>query len=520
MTDERGPRRPTIVPLTAEVSEELATQTMVANLEPLQVRIGLAWAQEYADEFCYDHGISQWLRWTGMRWEIDKREYAFNRMIHFTETLRVRDPRSYKAVGSAAFNRGSLEVAAASVLMARHADDFDTQDLLLGTPDGYVDLATGAILPPDPAKRITMLTACSPAPTAECPRFLAFLREAHEGQEEAIDWLQKVAGEALIGRQTGNHFVFFHGTGGNGKSVFTGIMLRILDEYATVAQAGTFTMPAGKAGYRGHLQVLARLRGKRLVVASEPDENEVWDMGRVKEWTGGNKITADMKYQAALTFDPKGLLVMEANHKLPVNTVDNALARRLRLLIWPHTFAGPGHEGKEKQDLKDDLVANEGPGILRWMIEGAMRVQAENLKSCAAVETASKDYLREQDVIRRFIDDCTEEDEHVQPGLNLRDAVAVYNEWALRNEAPARKNIGSLLHEKGLTITKSNTDRYIRQRSLTEEGRTLMGNILMRKIKDRDLTKTEARRWESELRSWKLHGDEKEFLDGMLGVEN
>lgn len=519
MTNETdGPRRPGFQLLNMN-NTEVAQAAGRANVDPLQEQVGRHFAREHDDRFCFDHGLSQWMVWNGTIWEKDEDRQSLDTMLQFTNRLRLLDPGPRKALATVGFNHACLEVASVDRAMARRHAAFNNAPYILATPDGYVDLRTGVVTPPDRSKLVTFRTSVGPQP-GDCPQWLKFLNEAHRGQEEIVDWLQKLCGEALLGLQTSHHFVFFYGTGGNGKTQFLEAVKHIMGGYSSQAQEKTFTQPEGKAFGGQHAQVLARLEGARLVVVSEPGEGEQWDMGRVKHWSGGGEITADMKFKDAQTFTPTGLLVLESNKKLKVDKVNNAVARRLRLVNWPHKFAGEGYDHLKIEDIWKRMVEAEGPQILAWMIKGAQRVLAEGLGSTPIITQASTAYLREQDIMGRFVEDCFEEDEHVQPGINLRDAVTVYNEWALRNEAPARKNLGSSLIECGLVVTKSNTDRYVRQRSLTEEGRALMSSVLSRRIKDKELTKAEARRWEPMLREWKLHGDEGEFLAGLLGEES
>lgn len=486
-------------------------------IEPLHTTIGRQWARENDDEFCFDHGWQVWMRWNGVIWEEDKTGTALDRMINFTSERRVAmPPRQGAPLGSLGFNRSCLDVAGVSRLMARDRSHFDADPYLIGVPDGYVDLRTGEVHPPDRTKMISMMATVTPA-EGDCPEWLAFLGQAHKGQEEVIGWLQKLCGEALLGMQTSHHFAFFFGLGGNGKSQFLIALTEIMGAYAAQAQEGTFTRPDGK-GYRGHAQVLAVLEGKRLVVVSEPDEGEVWDMGRIKQWAGGNSMTADLKFKAARTFTPVGLIVMESNKQLKIETVNNAVARRLRMLVWPHKFDGPGAtEGQVVEELGRKLLDKEGPQIFAWMIKGAMRVLEEGLGSTPIITQASNAYMKEQDHTQRFIEDCFVVNEHVVPGVDLQDASAIYGQWAHLNEAPPRKNIGGKLSDKGLVISKNHSRRYIRGMELSEEGMTLMSQVLSHRFNEDKLSKTDAARWSDVLRGWRLSGKEQERMSDLLG---
>jgi phage/plasmid-associated DNA primase len=209
---------------------------------------------------------------------------------------------------------------------------------------------------------------------------------------------------------------------------------------------------------------------------------------------------------------------MESNKQLKIETVNNAVARRLRMLVWPHKFDGPGAtEGEAIEELGRKLLQKEGPQIFAWMIRGAMRVLEEGLGSTPVITRASNAYMKEQDHDQRFIDDCLVANERVAPGVDLQDASAIYNQWAHLNEAPSRKNIGGKLKDKGLVITKNHSRRYIRGMELSEEGMTLMSQVLSYRFNEKTLSKTDARRWAEVLRGWQLSGADQERMADLIG---
>ncbi len=523
MTDEITPpatpvRRLSRVMIPPEEQARLlAEQAEDAGTDPLQTRMGWSFAQNYHERFCFDHGLEQWMVWNGSIWTVDTSGLPLYEMMQFGDRLIRVHPTARRQLSSVGFCRGALEAAAHDRRMARAHDEFDNAPSIIATPKGYIDLETGEVRQPDRSLNITRSTAISPEP-GPCPMWMNFLAAVHKGQEEIIDWLQKLCGEALLGRQTDHHFVFFYGDGGNGKSQFLETLSGIMGDYAAQAQAGTFTQPEGRSFGGQHEHVLAMLEGARLVLVSEPGDGEQWNMGRVKQWTGGGMITADLKYKAAQTFRPAGLLVLESNKALKVEVVNNAVARRLRYVVWPHKFAGTGYEHLKIDDLALKMLAEEGPQIFSWMIEGAQRVLREGLRTTPEIERTSASYLKEQDVDQRFIEDCLEVDEHVQPGVDLQDAVTVYNEWARNTEAPARKNIGTRMVSKGLEVSKSHPRRYIRKHSLSANGMAYMSAALMRRIRSKELTKTDAERWRKTLLEWDLKGDDGAYVNDLLGV--
>jgi putative DNA primase/helicase len=136
--------------------------------------------------------------------------------------------------------------------------------------------------------QITKSTAVAPADRGDCALWLKFLKEATDGFHELIRFLQQSCGYALTGVTKEHALVFVYGSGGNGKSVFLNVLTSILKDYAETASTDTFT--ASKSDK--HPTDIAKLRGARLVTASETEEGKAWAEARIKEMTAGGDISA------------------------------------------------------------------------------------------------------------------------------------------------------------------------------------------------------------------------------------
>ena len=94
--------------------------------------------------------------------------------------------------------------------------------------------------------------------------------------------------------------MFVYGDGGNGKGTFLNVATKIMGDYATTAAMETFT--ASK--YDHHPTELAKLRGARIVCASETEEGRAWAEARIKALTGGDRIAAKFMRQDFFEYDP------------------------------------------------------------------------------------------------------------------------------------------------------------------------------------------------------------------------
>jgi P4 family phage/plasmid primase-like protien len=340
----------------------------------------------------------RWLFWTGSRWQFDETLRALDhaRKVCRAAAAEITDPRAVKLARAVASAKAVAAVVGLARADRRHAatvEQFDADPWLLNTPGGIVDLRIGAILPHDPTRYMTKITAV--APGGECPLCRKFLNEITRGDAELQAFLRRVAGYALTGIIR-EHAVFFaYGTGGNGKGVFLNTLSLVFGDYAVVAPMTTFLASHTEQ----HPTDLAGLRGARLVTAQETEEGRRWAESKIKALTGGDPIAARFMRQDFFTFQPQFKLVIAGNHKPGLRGVDEAIRRRFHLIPFTVTFTKPDKELPEK-------LRSEWSGILQWAIEGCLEWQRVGLAPPAAVRAATDEYLASEDALTQWLGEC------------------------------------------------------------------------------------------------------------------
>lgn len=210
----------------------------------------VAFADAYADALCWQDDL-RWVAWDGTRWAPDAQAEATLCMMRFTDEMMARAKAGLDgapmgsaqareaeaalrwAVSCRSATRIGRTLRLAQALMKRHAlSDFDADPWLLNTPGGMVDLRTGRMRPHDPAALCTAITHLAPAPDADAPRYTQFLYRITGGDGELCDYLQRVAGMALVGEVYEEGITICHGPGGNGKSTLFGLWQDVLGDYA------------------------------------------------------------------------------------------------------------------------------------------------------------------------------------------------------------------------------------------------------------------------------------------------
>ena len=410
-------------------------------------------AQEFAnrhfDELRYVAQWSKWFVWDGLCWREDRKRRVFTRANKLCREIArsANKPGVAKTIASAKTRAAVVALAGEDPRLVAGVDQWDTDPWLLNTPDGVVDLRSGKLRPHNNTDYMTKMTAASPG--GECPRWKEFIRQVTNGNEELQHYLQRIAGYALTGITREQELFFFYGTGNNGKGVWVLVISGILNDYHVGSTIETFS--ASK--FDRHPTELAKLKGARLVTASETEEGRRWAEARIKELTGGDIINARFMRQDFFSFYPQFKLLFTGNHMPTLRVVNNAIVRRFNRIPFSVTIPADQINKNLAAELKQ-----EAPGILAWMIEGCLEWQKIGLCPPKVVTDATDSYLESQDVLGEWLEECCVRD--AQGWVSTRD---LFNLWKLWAEA-RQEHVGSVksfsarLEDRGL-IKSRNKDQ-------------------------------------------------------------
>jgi putative DNA primase/helicase len=382
--------------LIMSVAEKYTTRRIdpvVANDIVTENSPAALFVELHGNDLRYCHDTGAWFRWNSVRWRQDKVQTAFHWARELAHQLSDNQPEKLRYVtNKTSFASGVERFAKADPSVAVVVDYWDTDPWLLGTPGGTIDLRTGSLRESVRDDGITKSTLVTPSDDAGCPRWLQFLAETTGDDGELVRFLQQWCGYCLTGVTREHALVFVYGPGGNGKSVFVNVKMGVLGDYAVTGAMETFTTSTGER----HPTDLAMLRGARLVTASETEEGRAWAESRIKQLTGGDRISARFMRQDFFEFAPQFKLTVIGNHKPVLHNVDEAAKRRFNIV--PFVLA-PAVVDRE---LEQKLLA-EAPGILRWMIDGCLDWQRNGLIRPACVVEATDEYFSDQDVLAHWL---------------------------------------------------------------------------------------------------------------------
>ncbi|WP_336053846.1 DNA primase family protein [Streptomyces sp. CA2R101] len=399
-----GARRP-IPPAAGMLPDELTDR---ANAK--------LFARLYSDRFRHVEGLG-WYCWDQYRWKRTGGEKgAMWAAGDMAEQMPRTDPRGIfsdrdlaahrRRTQSTSGMKALLQQAQAAPGLSLDPDTLDGNIYALCTPGGVVDLKNGELRKPDPLSDMHSRATTVAPHDMPIPRWYSFLRDTFGDDDkgrETIAFLHLLLGYSVTGDVGAQVLPFLYGSGANGKSVLLEVMMQILGDYANAAPPG-FLMEKGK--FAEHSTELTELHGRRIVVCSELKPNDKFNEARVKLLTGGDTITARRMRQDFFTFTPTHKLWLLGNHRPEVGTGGYAFWRRMRLIPFERKVPN----ARKIDNLAQELVSDEGPGILHWLIQGTRQYLAtrDPLDGPASVRLATEAYEKTEDHIGRFITErCT-----------------------------------------------------------------------------------------------------------------
>ena len=294
---------------------------------------------------------------------------------------------------------------AAKPMLLHNIKEFDTQEFLLNTPTATYDLrlGIGGAHEHTPTDLITKITAVAPS-TDNMELWLGSVNNFFCGDAELIDYVQQTVGLAAIGKVYQEALIIAYGEGCNGKSTFWNAISKVLGSYS-----GSISADALTVGCKRNVKPeMAELKGKRLVIAAELEEGMRLNTSIVKQLCSTDEIAAEKKYKDPFKYEPTHSLVLYTNHLPRVGANDDGTWRRL--IVIP--FNAKIKRNSDIKNYADYLVKNAGGAILTWIIEGAMKAIANNLKLTPpqVVVEAIEQYRNNNDWLSIFIEDCCEVD--------------------------------------------------------------------------------------------------------------
>ena len=433
----------------------------------------------FGDRLKYVPELGIWMIWQDTCWELDggpliielgkacvrsiagegKSEQDHDKLTQLhAHAKRGEKPQAIKNM---------LEFAATVPVANTPARLLDADKLIVGVQNGFVDLASGSLLPPEDRPLVTMSLGTPWRPDAQCPKWIAFLTDLFGADPELPDFLRTAVGYSLYGGNPSSQMFILHGRGANGKSTFLRVLQALFGSYSKAVDGSLFMVnrDSGKGGPR---EDLIRLRGARLIVSAELAEGQMINEELVKRMTGDDTMVARAPYaKNSIEFIPKFTPWISTNDKPIVRGDGTAIWRRLVLV--PFTTEIPLE--KRNPHLGDQLI-EELPGILNWALAGFRTWnKAQRLELPPSIAGATAEYREEMDLLAEWLAACCEEQS--DNWLSIIDLYSSYSGWcafASENRPLDRRVFSRKLGTRGFKREKRSGTRGLLGLALSDEG--------------------------------------------------
>lgn len=360
----------------------------------------------------YNFDNKCWMIWNGRYWQYDN-----NNSVKIMAELVAEDIRSLgrktsdvefikiieRSVSYLLSKRGKENMLSeAQHLLPISESQLDTDDYLLNTASGVLDLRNGTIIKWD--KDLYMSKYIDIQLDKKVPeKFIKFMNDIYQGNAELIKYVTNIFAYCLTGDIGEQEMYFFVGEGANGKSVLFELMNRILQDYSRTASCDLLLDKAIQTNCKSEL---ALLKGVRCIFLTELDPNQKLKMSMIKNMTGGNEVVACFKYKNEFTYSPKYKIMLATNYMPHINEDDNASWRRVKKIDHLRVFS------KEEQDkrLIDKLYAERG-AILNLLFQLCPQVLRDGLKAPDCVEISVKSFRSSEDILSKWLEENTIETE-------------------------------------------------------------------------------------------------------------
>jgi putative DNA primase/helicase len=406
----------------------------------------------FDDELRFVPKWGKWLHWDNRRWAEDHRSIRATRLgRRFAKTLwselaeasqkysRKSDANElFKFVRDANERKGIdafVKLATTDERIEVDVAELNRNPYLLNLQNGTLDLQTGKFREHRQNDRITQLASVAYDQQAKCELWKTTLQTIFHGDDEIVAFVQRLLGYSISGLQSEHVLPIAYGSGCNGKSTVTNTILALLGDYGGLANEALLL-----GSKDAHPTEKAFLYQKRFVAISEPEQGSRLRESRVKELTGDGTITARRMHEDFWSFERTHTFWMSTNHLPRITGSDEGIWRRVKLIPFEvdlRTVTTP------VPDLDKRLVADEGPGILNWLIQGFLDWQAYGLQEPQKVKAAVSSYKSEEDELELFIAERC-----IVGGGCMVEAERIFNSYQAWGGKMSRNLFGRKLGEK------------------------------------------------------------------------
>tara|TARA_B100000214_G_scaffold375465_1_gene361949 strand:+ start:5975 stop:8710 length:2736 start_codon:yes stop_codon:yes gene_type:complete len=309
---------------------------------------------------------------------------------------------------------------------------YDLNDSIFrgGLPSDYVSLSTGIKFPIAPSDRPLEFSSLM-----DHVRGLDDYEELNEGLEDFLskvfpieevrEYTMRFLSSCLSGEIREEKFYFWTGSGGNGKSKLVELLDFTLGDYSRSMDVSFLTSKRGSSSAAS--PELENVKNARFVYMSEPEKEDVIYVGKLKQMTGGDKMTSRGLFKSTTQFKPQFKIVLMCNDLPHLGGNDGGIWRRIEVVKYISKFSdNPRPTKTDPHQFEADLSLTAK--LEKWnlifmmkLLEKYQSYDKEGTQPPPQVKEETKLYKTSSDIFANWFDDYIEETDEFSSFEELYD---------------------------------------------------------------------------------------------------
>ncbi len=298
-------------------------------------------------------------------------------------------------------------------------EEFNKHKRWIPVKNGLFNITTSTLEPFDPKKIFTYQIHASYEETKECPKFQKFLNEVID--KENLPIIQRFMGYTLYADMPYHKMLWLHGTGRNGKTTLTKILISILGKENVTSISIDELNPQFRF-------TSARLFGKLINISSEPSSRKELETELVKKLVGGDQVSGEKKNkQNTIEFESFSKILVLGNRFPQVRDVTPSFWERLLVVPFPNIFTKNANPDLAHEITTDE---NERSGILNFMVNGLkLLIEEKGFGESKSTNDIKREFEKLSDTIIAFFNEqCVKNAQSVAPKETIYNAYKTYCE--------------------------------------------------------------------------------------------
>ena len=250
------------------------------------------------------------------------------------------------------------------------------------------------------------------------------------------EYFLHILSTCLSGKQYFEKFFVLTGSGSNGKSKLIELIRNTLGDYYHQMNVAALCSKRGSSNAAD--PELAMLRGRRFVAFQEPSKDEPINVGKLKEWSGGDQIQTRELYKGPIRFECQAKWFLICNDIPDIPSDDDGTWRRLTVINFPSKFlpesqmTGRDYEYKRINNMNDILQELREPFI--WLLIDYYKKFKQMMKTTGLVEPkeiidATDNERKKNNPIKQFVSERVVYSPNKNDKFNITDIYNVFRNF-------------------------------------------------------------------------------------------